>query len=593
MVLFCNILKNIRLNRLFIRFVRPYHFHDRYLEYFRNANGYQNSLMQINNDFVENKLILPEISSITKDKDMKIDEFLNDLMQREKVQKLSKAELKGTMYLMANSEIDSAKYELVLKHIDERCALNVDRWPLHLSLYMLDAWFSILGPKVFRNHYYCALTNLLNKKMKKCSKFDLILVLHFIGLSKHSPPFLMELIKYKMEQFAPQFSDEEWAAASLSFYKTSTKMDSNLLLQHCCKAAENLMLKNDRFHLISILKCFRLSEYLDSDLMSNLTKFIKREYTTFNFVECTNFLAAYATRNIYDFEIYKHLEDQGMALLLKEDSVVKFDKDIGKIHPSERIRVKDIGRFLWGLSFVAHDVNPKSISFLVDMINMRIESGEFELQMPVLIDCLQSLILLGHYPTNIIAYALHPNSLQKISNITKAKPKYQLYFIDRSAYLENCITEINKKKHFKNIPKNLEKEIFNRKGYQDLISYLNIYMKEDLFRCCYIMPHIMISGIFVASNPKKTSSNNLITANLLKLIEDGVISKSIQDILHEDKVYTAIELLDSSVCAEGSTRPLGLLKTKMHHLQKLNINVITLSPEEIFASSSKLQDLVA
>lgn len=584
MTIFKSITIHLRLS-FFTRFIRPYHYvHDKYFDYFRNNKHYKNCVIQLNADAKINKSI-----SFDK-KDYQVEEIFPYLMQRENVMKLSSLQLKDILYLMANTEIDSEKFEDAIKFIDEKCALSVNRWPLDLSLYVLDAWFIILGPKVFRKHYYCAFSNLLNKKMKKCSKYDLILSLYFIGMSKKSPPFLMEFMKYKMEYFVSDLTDEEWAIACLSFFKTSTKMDSELLLKQCSKAAENLMLKNDRFNLISVLKCLRLSEYFDANLMKKLGDFIKKEHKSFNFVECTNFLASFATLNVYDCEIYNCLEIQGVSELSKENAIPEYSIDIKKIHPAERSRVKDLARFLWGMSFVGHTMDKWSLDKLIDFLSARLEIGEFESNLPVLVDCVQSLILLGQYPQNIIEYVLNPLSMQKISNIEKAKPKYQLYFISRSAYLENCITEIKNRKSINNIPKSLEKEISQRQGFLEIIDYLNANLKEKSFICCYILPHIMISGIFIATDHKENSSNNSVTSTLLKLIEDGIVSKSVQSILNESKIYTCVELLDPSVCIHGGNMPIGLMKTKIRQLQKLNINVITLSLEEVNFTKLGLQN---
>lgn len=578
MVIFKRIITNFQYNS-FIQFIRCYA-RDKHFTYFREKNEYKNSVIQLINK--EAKIASTNDSLLKNNKHAQTDTFFSHFIQRENVMKLSTVQLKDIMYFMANTKFDCTKYENTLAFIDEKCALSVDRWPLDLCLYILDAWFIILGPKVFRKHYYYAFTNLLNKKMKKCSKYNLILALYFIGISKRSPPFLMELITYKMEHFASDFIDEEWAIACLSFFKTSTKVDSDLLLKYCCKAAENLMFKNDNFNLISILKCLRLSDYVNLNLMTMLQEYIKKECKTFNFVECTNFLASFTSQNIYNFETYSYLENQGISALSAEAIVDEFNEDIKRIHPSERSRVKDLARFLWGLAFVGHNINQKSTAFMVNLLNARLKAGEFESNLPALIDCVQSLILFGCYPLNIIEHVLSPISLQKISNIDKAKPKYQLYFINRSSYLESCLKEIKSIKFISNIPKNLEKDIAQRKSFQDLIEYLNANLKVKSFAYCYIMPHIMISGLFIATDHKEKKSDISVTSTLLKYIKNGIISKTIEPLLHEGKLYTCIELLDPSVCVYGSIMPLGLMKTKIHHLKKLNINVITMSPEDVY-----------
>lgn len=554
---------------------------DRNFTFFRKNGNYKKCLLQLNNDFKEEKLIGPGVSFVVKEQGDQTDKILSHLVTRENVMKLPMLQLKDIMYLMANAKIDIVQHENILTYLDEKCAVSVDRWNLDFCLYILDAWLIILGPKAFRKHYYIALTNLLNKKLKNCSKYNFILTLYLIALSKKSPPFLKELVEYKIEKFIPDFTDEEMAVICLSFFKTSTKIDSELLLKQCSTVAENLVYKNDRFNLISILKYLRLSKYFDPNLINIIDDYIKKEYASFNFVECTNFLAFLATKNVYRFETYKCIENHGMYLLSKEDSEMEFNKKVEKMHPSERVRVKDLARFLWGMSFVGHNIKEESVDFIIHMLNTRLNSAEFESHSPILIDCFQSLVLFGYYPTSIRDYVLNPSFFKKILNINKAKPKYQLYFISRSAYIENSVHDINSMKFMNNIPKSLEKDIVQREGFQELINYLNNHLGKDSFMYCYIMPHIMISGVFIALKPKENNSDRSITSKISKLIENGIISKCVEHILQKDKIYACIELLDESVCAYQSVMPLGLMKAKIRQLQKLGIDVITVTPEEV------------
>lgn len=592
------VVRNLRaLNyRSFLTLSRSVYTHDHNFEYFRNKISYKDSIVQLNDDLTECKLPGPGYSFLIKEHEIQTDGFFFHLMQRENVMKLSAAQLKEIMCLMANAKIDTVKYANALKYIDEKCALSVERWPLDLSLYILDAWFIILGPKAFKKYYYSVITSMWSRKMKKCSKYNLILILYFIGMSKTPPPFLMELLEHKIENFALDLTDEELAIACLSFFKTSTRVKSKLLMKKSCMAAENFMLKNVRFHLISILKCLRLSLYYDASLMKSLADYIRKEHTSFNFVECTNFLANFATQNMYCSEVYNCLENRGILLLSSEETTSVFNETIEKTHPSERSRVKDLARFLWGMAFVGHELKDKSVNFIISSLNSKLSSGEFERNLPALIDSLQSLVLLNHYNNNLIDYVSSSSFKNKLFLIDKAKPKYQLYFIYRSVYIENSKIEAINVKFTNHIPKTLEKDIVERNGFQDLINYFADRSVSNSFNVCYIMPHIMISGIVISSKHKdKTSTYR----TLLKLIEVGIISKNILGILGEDKNCTCIEILDPSVCIKDSTEPLALMKTKIRQLQKLNFNVITLTPKEIsflndsseFEKSSKLEKL--
>ncbi|XP_055949866.1 uncharacterized protein LOC129984110 [Argiope bruennichi] len=565
--------------------------HDKYFEYFRNKSEYKNSVINLDSDILQSKIAGPGCSFIVKDHDIQTEDQFKHLIQRESVMKLSATEVKDVLFLMANIKIDTSKYNTVLRYLDEKCALSVERWPLDLAFYVLDAWFIIWGPKMFRRHYYSAITSLWGRRMKKCSKSNLILMLYFIGMSKEAPPFLMETIEEKMETFASDFTDEEWAVACLSFFKTSKRMTSQLLLKKSCQAAKNLLLKNDRFNVISILKCFRNSKYYDDALWALLKEYTLKEHNTLNFVECTNFLATFSTQNIYNYELFKCLEIQGiMNLKTEKDSLTKEEYENLKTHPSLRSRVKDMARFLWALANVGHTMENKTVDFLIDNLKQRLDVGEFDKQIHILIDCLQSLSLAGYYPNNILSLVLKMSTLRKINYSNRSKPRYQLYFLQRSTQIEAPDVEIDMKNLFNPIPKKLETDIKEREGFSTFMSILNQTSIKD-YKVCYLMPHIMISGIIFSMIPDEANSpkNDLVKNFKLyeKCFTEGIFLNQIKCLFGKDRNYICVEILDPTVCNYGSKEPTGLMKTKIRQLEKLNFKVITLSVDEINKLGSK------
>lgn len=564
--------------------------YDKNFEYFRNKTEYKNSVIHLDNNLLESKIGGPGYSFIIKEHDIQVEENFKHLT-RENVMKLSAIELKDLLFLMANIRIDTSKYATILRYLDEKCAISVERWSLDLAFYVLDAWFIIWGPKMFKNHYYSAITSLWGRRMKKCSKFNLILMLYFIGMSKNSPPFLMESIEERMEAYAPYFSDEEWAVACLSFFKTSTQINSNLLLKHACQAVDNLLLKNDRFNVISILKCLRLSKYYDEKLWEVLKKYTLNENNTFTFVECTNFLATFSTQNVYEKELFNCLEAKGLQTLQTEiDSLSEDEYKNIKTHPSLKSRVKDIARFLWALTSMGHNIKEETVDFLTDTMRQRWEMGELDKQFHILIDYLQSLSLIGHYPHDILSHVLQTSTVRKILYLNRSKPKYQLYFLQRSTQIEAPNVEISMKNMFNPIPKSLDKDIKERKGFQTFIDILNKTSIKD-YKCCYFMPHIMISGIIVGikSNKPELSGDDLAKnfTMLQKYLREGIILSQMKDFLKNDRDYICVEILDSSVCVNGFTQPIGLMTAKIRQLKTLNMKVVALTADEINKLASK------
>lgn len=559
--------------------------YDKNFNYFRNRIEYKNSVVQLNSELNESKVAGPGFSFLLKDHNIQTEGYFSHLTQRENVMKLSATQVKELLFLMANIRIDTSKYATILNYLDEKCALSAERWPLDLSFYVLDAWFIIWGPKLYQKHYYTAITSLWGRKINKCSKFNLILMLYFIGMSKVSPPFLMESIEDRMERFVADFSDEELAVACLSYFKTSKRINSDSLLRQSCLAAENFLSKNDRFNAISILKCLRLSKFYDEKLWDVLKDYTVKEINTFNFVECTNFLAVFASQNVYDEALFNYIENRGILTLQEEAHLMaNNESDLSpKTHPSIRSRVKDIARFMWGLTSVGHPVKEPSLQYISDIVKERISSGDFDSQSHVLIDCLQSFTLASYYPQEILATVLTKSTLKKVYNSDRAKPKYQLFFIQKSIQVEKPELQYDLRTIFNPIPKRLDRELNERKGLKDI---KNILSKTSIknFKVCYVMPHIMIAGIIVGENLDSTNSPKKLGNDLRlykKYIDEGIISKQASDIFYSGNVFTVIEVLDPTMCAIGSESPLGLMKAKIRQLKALNFKTVTLSTKQI------------
>ncbi|GIY29748.1 mediator complex subunit 9 [Caerostris extrusa] len=551
----------------------------------QNRAEYKKLVVNWNIDLCQSKIAESEPSLIIKEHDIQMDEQLKHLTRRDNVMKLSAEEVKDSLLLIANLKtIDILKYNTIIRYLDEKCAISMERWPLDISFYIIDAWFIILGQKIFKQHTYAAILSIWTRRVNKCSKASLILMLYYVGMDKKAPPFLMEAIKNNMENYASDFSDEEWAITCVSFFKTSTPIHSNVLLKKCSQAAENLLLKDDYLNAISILKCLRLSKYYDSRLLGILKQYILKKNKTFNLVTCTNFLATFASQNEYDYELFSYLEGQGLASFqIEKDSMNEEEYISIKTHPSIKSRVKDIARFLWAMTSVGHTLNTETVNFFTDSMRQRFEMGEFDKQIHILIDYSQSLALAGYYPYDILSSVLKMSTLKKINFLNKSKPRYQLYFVQRSTQIEAPEIEIDMRNLFNPIPKDVQKEIQERQGYDTILKILNQTSIKN-YTCCYLIPHIMISGVFVSSKRKSELPKIDLVKKLKayeKWIAEGIISKQVKHFFKTDYDYYSIEILDPNVCVNQSTELLGLMKTKIRQLNKININVIALSVDEI------------
>lgn len=548
-------------------------------KYFRNDVAYKASVVQLPGDLSECVISGTEFEYFF-DGDVKTEALFAYLKMRDNVMKLSTTQVKDLMCFIANLSTECDL--VVLKWLDEKCAVSVMKWPLDLTLYVLDAWYLILGHGAFKKYYFSAVLNALNRKVKGLTKNHVIQVLYFIGLAKLSPPFLMSCLESKLENLRSEISDVEWAIACVSFFRTSTKIKSELVLFKSCEVAKNLIKTNERFHLTSILKVLRQTRYCDTELIQMLEKYIAENYTEFNFVECSNFLAAFAAHNVYCGDIFNSIEKHSINLIFEDEKLLSTTEITATTHPSIHFRVKDLARLLWAMVAVGHCPEAQTLEAIVNCIRQRLDSGEYRKQPHILLDTLHSLAIVECYPPELLSNVLCSKFLEHLRKVGLDKPNYQFYFLYKSAQLESPESIVDRtldkkvSRLLSPIPKTVSKAKNDRSGFLELTGLLEAHLKGiKSFECCFVLPHFVIAGFLVKNLGNMTSHTEKLGATVSKSSENSEPDGN------NEMGYSCIEILDDTICVKDSTQQIGLMKAKIRQLKKLSYNVIELTPSEI------------
>ncbi|XP_067121147.1 FAST kinase domain-containing protein 5, mitochondrial-like [Centruroides vittatus] len=498
-------------------------------------------------------------------------ELLNTISLKNKL-KLSDDEVKESLVELIYKRENKNK---ILPYFDEECVSRVVKWKVATSLYFLDIWMLIDEQFTLRGKFFNVLKNLWCTQIHFCTKENLVQMIYYLGRSKTLPPTsLIKQLESALIKNSASINFEEWGIVCTAFFKMKIKIKSEQLLHKIINFIKNNIWIMDRFDLISMLKVIRQSCHYDEDFFNLLKDYVKKECWNFTLAECVHILAAFANVRWYDNETFKYLEAHVMKYL-KEDST--------------DIRLKDISKFLWAVSHVSHTCQSDNFFFIIIKTINKFNKITYK-NYHQLVDCVHSLIILNYYDNNIISKVLS-NFL--VTN-DRDKPMYQLHFIDYSIKIENpqleCIwlPEIYDK--VCNLPlKTIYKDINERCGYEDLLQILQSYCNGTKpFQSLFILPHILLSSICLEVK---------IVDNYIRLLEckiplkENLVAKNNKENDRiEARIRICFELLDESVTLRSRNDVIGLMKTKIRQLNKLDYRVITITPEAIVRMKSMSKD---
>ncbi|XP_076330885.1 FAST kinase domain-containing protein 5, mitochondrial [Tachypleus tridentatus] len=621
---------------------------DAYFWYFRENSNYLKTAVQ---EFTKEKFEKCESTSRSPNINVSIlhvspEKNENILPERTiGVDNLTDSNLKEIVTKLALKEMSISVQSI--EFLKTECAKRVFKWPVDTSLYVLDALFIVLGEDIFSHYMFKNFLYSVEKNIEDITEFQLVQLLFILGVNKSAPKDLMLRLLAKTESMCKNIAKNEWGIICQALFKTKTKITSTALLNHIAEVTVSSLDGIDRFSLVSILKALRHAQFYHKQLVHKIQEYIAKNIKSFNFVECVHFMAMFSSIDVYSKDAFFYLEEQAVDNLKRELEMIssrRKESHYLKMHPSERIRVKDLARFLWSVSHVHHVVHtPNFFHAIYQIIDKKLTEGDYIKNPHLLLDSLQSLAVVEQFPEVFLKEVFKASFIQRLQKLKKKKPFHQLFFLHHTLHIEQpnfCAKYLCNEPpgtYGESLNKSLYKEIQQRPYLDNLMFILKACgIGEEKFKCLYCLPHIPIAGIQLIVEDQDTSpssslklSHDLIvsddllnaivgrtkpsakksdtqeerTAYFIRKNEDidrnvesctGInyspIEKSISNNqenllmfsqLKKKSETVQLEVLDEAVCIRNSSSPFGLMKVKLRQLSRLGHKVVLLNKEDI------------
>ncbi|XP_013792530.1 uncharacterized protein LOC106476415 [Limulus polyphemus] len=534
-----------------------------------------------------------------------------------------------------------------IEYLKTECAKRVSKWPVDTSLYVLDALFIVLGEEIFSHYIFKNFLYSVEKNVENITEFQLVQLLFILGVNKLAPKDLMQKLLAKTEIMCKNIAKNEWGIICQALFKTKTQITSSTLLHYIAEVTANSLEDIDRFSLVSILKALRHAQFYHKQLILKIQDYISRNIKSFNFVECVHFMAMFSNINVYCEDTFFYLEKQAVDTLKRELEMApskRKDPHRLKMHPSERVRVKDLARFLWSVSHVHHVMHtPNLFHTIYQIIDNKLTEGDYIKDPHSLLDSLQSLAVIEQFPGVFLKEVFKGSFIQRLQKLKKKKPFHQLFFLHHTLLIEQpnfCAKYLCNEPpgtYGESLSKSLFKEIQERPYLDNLMVILKACgIGEEKFRCSYCLPHIPIAGIELVVEDQNTSTSSSLKPSHDLIVSDDLLNAIVgrtksfaqrSDTQEERTTYSIeknddidrkiesctetnyslleksisnkqesllmfsqlkkkykivqLEVLDEAVCIRNSSSPLGLMKVKLRQLSRLGHEVVLLNKEDI------------
>ncbi|XP_064479727.1 uncharacterized protein LOC135393099 [Ornithodoros turicata] len=501
---------------------------------------------------------------------------------------LSDTELLQAILLCRDSSVFKSKW----KDLDRECCKRISKFSFSISVQIMDSWITQLGNTAFNGEFFACAVAYWALHVRFSTKEEFVHLVYLLSRKKSVPENLSSSLSTNLYKFLPSLTPRELAVVCSSLFKLKCKdFDFTTLNKVATEVEQLMLLHEDRFDLISVLKFLRMCKYYKETLLAKLTSYILAQCDTFNVTECAHFLATYSSVKVCERDVFEKLEARAFSSL---KTFIKRGVTIdSKMHPSIAPRIKDVARVLWALASVGHQISNLNSTMAVQFI----EDNFHPDTIPHVLDALQSLACFGVYPEDLTCRACASITENHLTHHPKKKLFQQFVFVKNSALIM-----LSRQK----LPPLLmshavDASLIHRPSLMNLI---NLYNSEGLCPSC-ILPHIRIAGValVVASALSFTPVNNLEdllsrtrrTVHVSPLILKGLVGHNGLDKIQDDSVVpssvripVSIEVLDHSVTLRNSSASLlGVMRAKVEQLKTLGIKVVFLTPSCI-ESLSKL-----
>lgn len=303
-----------------------------------------------------------------------------------------------------------------INEIDRKCCERLPKLD-KVEIFMILNSFATNTPYYVKNlKFFQELLNKIRSYVNKLSLTEVIQLCFYAGLLKkdiHSQQILrLSLKQFDNENILNKLKLDDLIILINAAFKTSMQINQmNVLKEIKNRVYDRLEILNDEAFFVTIIKSCRHNLNYDEEFLLTIanTMFFNKTIETYNFTALAHILTLYADALYFDIilidNLYKFCFDH-----LKKVKV----KNI-KLHYSKSLRVKDLSRFLWSLSYLGYEnfKNDDYENIILPLINDFVELGTVENNIEDFVGITLSLWTLGFYPENILPEVLKEHLLAK------------------------------------------------------------------------------------------------------------------------------------------------------------------------------------
>ncbi|XP_043920031.1 FAST kinase domain-containing protein 5, mitochondrial [Protopterus annectens] len=434
--------------------------------------------------------------------------------------------------------IDILKAFVYLKFPPSHSLLNVYEvefsrrvWDMDLNQLLLiaDLW-RFLGRSV--PQYLEILFSFASLHWKNLSLPQLVQLIYIIGEARKAPPDLMQKIESLVLKYIDEMNLEEVGAVCLGFFKSKSRFSEYLMRKIGEKVALR-MVEISNFALVNVLKMFRFTHVDHLQFLNSLGQVAAHRIPSMGTQGIMHIALACAALHFLDEKI---LDAIAAELPSK----------------APHCRSKDAAKFMW--SFASLNYEPPNSLEVYEALTaqLRLKLHEFEKFPEHLLTGLLALAFAGHFPHDLIDFALSPTFVKLATEVTAFELKKDLLTLDASVGIEclpykgNRISPLLRREVTVMMCAWASTDLYVRLEVAEALSSLQTilggphYVKQHMIlphtRSCDLEVHLQMSGKPVPFNQEGTAgllpkhnikgSGVLVTDELMVQLLKGKSGKS-------------------------------------------------------------------
>uniref|UniRef100_A0A8C3XM56 FAST kinase domains 5 n=1 Tax=Chelydra serpentina TaxID=8475 RepID=A0A8C3XM56_CHESE len=287
-------------------------------------------------------------------------------------------------------------------------------WDMSLDQQLLvaDLW-RCLGRSVPR--YLQISFSYVNLHWKDLSLSELVQLIYIVGEGRRVPQDLMQKLETLVLKYLDSFNMEEVGTISLGFFKSNSAFSEHVMRKIGDKVSGQ-MADMSNYALVNVLKMFRYTHVDHLEFLKQLGKVVPPRIGTIGIQGVMHITLACSAL---------HYLDEGIM------------NAVASSLPSRVMycRSKDIAKFLWSFGSLNYEP-PNAERFYSSLIDqMHRKMFEFEKFPEHLLTCLLALAFAGHFPGDLIDYALSAEFIQ-LTRESKFELRKDLFALDASVEIE-------------------------------------------------------------------------------------------------------------------------------------------------------------